>query len=93
MKVEEKLFLDRFQPDRKSHLGITNPDVCWKVCKNKPCTVFCPAKVYEWVDGVNVIHISYEGCLECGTCLYGCPHDNIDWGNPRGGFGVLYKSG
>lgn len=93
MKIEDKLFLVRFQPDRQSHLKITDNDVCRLKCAMKPCNYICPAKVYEWDDEDQKIILAYEGCLECGTCLYGCPYDNIDWKNPRGGFGVMYKYG
>ena len=93
MKLEDKLFLVRILPDATSHLKISLPEVCRTKCSSKPCTRFCPAKVYEWDEGKAAIGIAYEGCLECGTCLYGCPYDNIDWKNPRGGFGVMYKYG
>lgn len=93
MKLEDKLFLVRFQPDKQPHLHIINGDICLKECKDKPCTFFCPAKVYEWHEAEKRIQTAYEGCLECGTCWIGCPHDNIDWFHPRGGFGVMYKFG
>lgn len=92
MKIEDKLYLNRFQTDKHSHLAVRNPDYCLNECKKKPCTYICPSKVYEWNDKDKKIIIAYEGCVECGTCRYACP-DNIDWRNPRGGFGILYKFG
>jgi NAD-dependent dihydropyrimidine dehydrogenase PreA subunit len=37
--------------------------------------------------------VSYEGCLECGTCMIACSEGAIDWRNPRGGFGVSLRYG
>lgn len=89
--IDDKLYLTRFIPDEESHLWIINEDECREKCPDKVCTIFCPAKVYSWEK--NKMHVAYEGCLECGTCKYGCPFDNIGWKNPRGGFGVMYKFG
>jgi len=90
MKIEEKLFLVRYNTDKESHLKIIDPKVC-NDCEDKPCTFMCPAKVYRW-NG-EMITVSYEGCLECGTCRFCCPPENIEWKYPRGGFGVSYKFG
>lgn len=89
--VDDRLYLDRFQADEQSHLKIIDPAVCLEQCDDRPCTTFCPALVYKWEDGH--ITVAFEGCLECGTCRVGCPHSNIDWKYPRGGFGVQYKFG
>jgi len=90
--LEDKLFLNRYQPDKVSHLRVLNREKCTK-CKDKPCTYICPAKVYSWNEVEKIIETAYEGCVECGTCRYGCAHDNIEWKNPRGGFGIMYKYG
>ena len=92
MRIEDKLFLVRFQPDTHSHIRLIDPDRCYE-CEKRPCTYVCPAKVYQWDERERKIKIAYEGCLECGTCIYADPYDNIDWKNPRGGFGVMYKYG
>ncbi len=90
--LEDKLFLNRYQPDKESHLKVLNKDKCLE-CEGKPCTFICPAKVYSWNSKEKIIETAYEGCVECGTCRYGCAHDNIEWKNPRGGFGIMYKYG
>ncbi|MEW6624267.1 MAG: 4Fe-4S dicluster domain-containing protein [Bacillota bacterium] len=90
--LEDKLFLNRYQPDKVSHLRVLNREKCVE-CRDKPCTYICPAKVYRWNDVEKIIETAYEGCVECGTCRYGCAHDNIEWKNPRGGFGIMYKYG
>lgn len=90
VKIEDKLFANRFRPHGESHLAIIDPAVCLK-CADRPCTTFCPAKVYSWDD--NRISIAFEGCLECGTCRIGCPFANIRWRYPKGGFGISHKFG
>ncbi|AFQ44426.1 ferredoxin family protein [Desulfosporosinus meridiei] len=93
MKLDDKLYLVRFNTDKLSHIKIANPSVCLQQCQDKPCTRFCPAHVYDWDEEEKRIAVGYEGCLECGTCLIGCPFGNIDWKYPRGGFGVSWKNG
>jgi len=90
--IEDKLFLDRFQVDGESHLKILNPEVCVRDCEDQPCLTICPARVYTLEEDGH-INVAYEGCLECGSCRIGCPHMNIDWRFPRGGFGVRHKFG
>jgi len=91
-RIEDKLFLNRYRTDEKNaHLKIKDPKICAVKCKDKPCTYFCPADVYEW-DGEK-IDVKFEGCLECGTCRIGCPFGNISWEYPKGNFGILYKFG
>src|SRR3989304_9096202 len=89
--LPEKLFLLRFRVDKVSHL-IPDKDVC-RECNKCACLFVCPADVYKWDDGKKEIMVSYEGCLECGTCRIACPQGAIDWRNPGGGFGVSYKYG
>jgi ferredoxin like protein len=91
MRLEDKLFLDRFKVDTESHLRIIDGDICFKACKEKPCLNFCPANVYRLE--VDRISVNYEGCLECGSCRIACPHLNIDWRFPRGGYGISHKFG
>jgi ferredoxin like protein len=75
-------------PDNKSHIHIKNRWLCVKKCENKPCTYFCPTRVYSWADGS--IQVDYSRCIECGACPFGCPMGNINWVYPAGGYGVVY---
>lgn len=93
LSIKDKLYKDRFKPDKVSHLIIKDPEVCLRHCAEKWCTRFCPAEVYEWEEEQKRILVAYEGCVECGTCRIGCPFLNIEWHNPRGGFGVVWKYG
>lgn len=92
MNIEDKLFLDKFNPDshEHSHLKIIDQEVC-RNCKDMPCTAFCPARTYKY-ENDNLL-VSYENCLECGSCHIGCPDKNIEWEYPRPGFGVSYRYG
>nr|WP_320410952.1 hypothetical protein [Candidatus Hakubella thermalkaliphila] len=47
MKIEDKLYLDRFVSDDTSHLIIIDQGVCAQ-CELKPCINTCPAHVYQW---------------------------------------------
>ena len=88
VKIEDKLYLNRYLVDEIPHLVIKNQAVC-AACVDKLCLNFCPARVYEWKD--DHMSVGYEGCLECGACRIACCHDNIDWKYPRGGFGVQFR--
>ncbi len=89
VNIKDKLSLDAFKPDNKSHLEVDR-----KVCENcgKPCLHLCPAGVYQ-VEENGGIRVQFEACLECGACLVGCPHNAIKWDYPRGGFGVQFRYG
>jgi len=76
--LSEKLFLVRFKTNTESHLKV-NPERC-KVCKDKSCIYICPAEVYKMDEKENIT-ISFEGCLECGTCRIAC--EFIEWRNPK----------
>jgi len=92
MKLEDKLFLVTFNADTETHLGVKDQAVCAK-CENKPCITGCPADCWELEQEHHAVHVAFEGCLECGTCRIICPHGNVKWVYPRGGFGVKYKHG
>ena len=91
MKIEDKLFLDRFTVDEESHLRILDDSKCLNECEGQPCLYICPANVYRLEDGG--ISVNHEGCLECGSCRVGCPYFNIEWRFPRGGYGISHKFG
>lgn len=90
--IAEKLYTIRYKVDSKSHLVIGDQDVCLH-CATKECTHFCPADVYEWVPEQKETTVAFENCIECGTCRIGCPHHNIEWVYPKGGYGITYKFG
>jgi len=90
-EIQKELFIDKYTVDETaSHLKVKDQAVCRR-CEDKPCTYICPAGVYVWENGQ--LTVQYSGCLECGSCRFACPHDNIDWSYPRGGYGVALKMG
>ncbi len=86
---------DEHQP---SHLKIVKGDDVCVAChetKGAPCTVFCPAQVYEMhpdEEGrVSRVEIAYSNCVHCKTCDIKCPEGNVVWTPPEGGGGPKYS--
>ncbi len=55
---------------------------------------FCPAGVYEFVDGGEgpQLQINAQNCVHCKTCDIKDPGQNIDWVVPEGGGGPNYPN-
>ena len=85
---------DEHQP---GHLKIVKGDAvcasCWET-KGSPCTVFCPAQVYEMhpdaENRVASVAIAFSNCVHCKTCDIKCPEGNVIWTPPEGGGGPKY---
>lgn len=93
MRLEDKLFLDKYRVDSESHLRIKDPEVCLQ-CKEKQCTLVCPAGVYKWDSDRKKMVVGWENCIEMGACMVACNEfDNIEMIYPRGGYGIAYKYG
>lgn len=82
---------DEHQP---SHLKIVKGDDVCVTCyeeKGAPCTVFCPAQVYEMHPDdkgvVTKVDIAFSNCVHCKTCDIKCPEENVIWTPPEGGGG------
>jgi electron-transferring-flavoprotein dehydrogenase len=86
---------DEHQP---CHLKIVGGDEACAGCWEKygsPCTVFCPAQVYEMHLGPEgpKLKIAFSNCLHCRTCTIKCPAQNVVWTPPDGGGGPKYAVG
>jgi ferredoxin like protein len=91
--IEDRLYTVKYRDAGESHLGVEDPAVC-ATCTTDECSSVCPADVWD-VDetGDGVPTIAYENCLECGSCRFACPNDNVVWTYPETGGGVVYKHG
>ncbi|MBI2305366.1 MAG: 4Fe-4S dicluster domain-containing protein [Chloroflexi bacterium] len=89
MEIADKLALNKFSVDTIPHLKI-DQEKCHP-CPHKNCTLVCPVSNYTQ-EGDRVV-LSWEGCLECGTCRIACDQGSLQWQYPRGGFGIAYRLG
>ena len=81
----------RHEDDQPIHLVIRDTNVCNHRCVQEygnPCKHFCPAAVYEMVDGR--ININFANCVHCKTCDIMDPYQVITWVPPEGGGGPNY---
>lgn len=77
--------------EHEAHIQVVDAHVCVG-CKSKSCLYFCPVGAYK-EDETGSVQLAHQSCIECGSCRIMCPHANIAWKYPRGGFGVAYKFG
>jgi len=90
--ITERLDRDHFEPDElESHIEVDQAAA--KASGVGPLLVrICPAHVYS-VQADGSIGVTYQACLECGTCLAVAPPGTLRWNYPRGGTGVSYREG
>lgn len=82
----------RHDDDQPVHLVIRDTDICNNRCVQEfgnPCQHFCPAAVYEMVEGQ--IHINFANCVHCKACDIMDPYQVITWVPPEGGGGPNYE--
>ena len=83
--------------DQPVHLHVSDTDICVTRCAEEyqnPCTRFCPAAVYEIVDGDagKRLQINAANCVHCKTCDIKDPYQIITWVTPEGGSGPNYQN-
>jgi ferredoxin like protein len=90
--VIERLDRNRFEPDGE-HSHIEVDQAAAKAAGVGALLVrICPANVYS-VQADGAIGVTYQACLECGTCMAVAPPGTLRWHYPDGGMGVAYREG
>ncbi|WP_108782475.1 electron transfer flavoprotein-ubiquinone oxidoreductase [Pontivivens insulae] len=107
-KADGKLSFDRLTnvsfsgtnhgEDQPTHLKLKDTDVPTHINLPKyagPSQRYCPAGVYEFVegdDGAQRFQINGQNCVHCKTCDIKDPSQNITWCVPQGGDGPNYPN-
>ncbi len=88
----------RHDEDQPCHLVVADTEICHTRCTveyGNPCQNFCPASVYEMVDGETAgskrLQINFANCVHCKTCDIMDPYQIINWVTPEGGGGPGYQ--
>jgi electron-transferring-flavoprotein dehydrogenase len=84
------------EEDQPCHLEVPDAALCRGRCAEEygnPCQLFCPAKVYEFVEEGKgrTLRINFANCLHCKTCDVKDPYGNITWHTPEAGGGPRYQ--
>ncbi len=102
-KPDGKLSFDRLtnvsfamtnhEESQPAHLQLTDASIPMSVNMPQyaePAQRYCPAGVYEVVDGAFVVN--FQNCVHCKTCDIKDPSQNITWVTPQGGDGPNYPN-
>jgi electron-transferring-flavoprotein dehydrogenase len=82
------------EENQPAHLKLNDPSIPISVnlaLFDAPEQRYCPAGVYEIVDGPE-LRINAQNCIHCKTCDIKDPRQNITWTVPEGGGGPNYPN-
>ncbi|MDY7082305.1 MAG: 4Fe-4S ferredoxin, partial [Halobacteria archaeon] len=74
--IEDRLYTVKYSDAGESHLDVKVEGFCEDKCSTYDCVSVCPAEVWR-KDGDGTPVIAYENCLECGSCRFSCPYNNV----------------
>jgi len=85
------------EENQPAHLTLKDASVPVRVNLERyagPESRYCPAGVYEFVDGDEGkrLQLNFQNCVHCKTCDIKDPTQNIVWVVPEGGGGPNYSS-
>ena len=86
------------EEDQPVHLTLKDADIPTAInlpVYGGPEQLYCPAGVYEFVDGGDgerKLQINAQNCVHCKTCDIKDPTQNINWVTPEGGGGPNYPN-
>jgi electron-transferring-flavoprotein dehydrogenase len=84
--------------DQPVHLTLKDADIPTAInlpVYDGPEQRYCPAGVYEFVEGASGeprLQINAQNCVHCKTCDIKDPTQNINWVTPEGGGGPNYPN-
>ncbi len=96
--IASSLFLSgtNHEEDQPVHLTLADPKVPIRdnlPVFDEPAQRYCPAGVYEVLEGEDKkprFQINAQNCVHCKTCDIKDPAQNINWVTPEGGGGPNY---
>ena len=108
LKYDDRLTFDKLtdvyyssthhDEDQPAHLKVLDMNICIDRCVREygnPCQNFCPANVYEMLEGgegKRRLQINFSNCVHCKTCDIMDPYQIINWVPPEGGGGPNYRN-
>ena len=84
--------------DQPNHLKLKDRELQYEseyLVYAGPSARYCPAGVYEWLEGEGgemTFQINSQNCVHCKTCDIKDPNQNIEWTTPEGGGGPNYPN-
>ena len=84
--------------DQPNHLKVKDMELQYEseyLTYAGPSQRYCPAGVYEWLEGEGEktkFQINSQNCVHCKTCDIKDPNQNIEWTTPEGGGGPNYPN-